>query len=171
MDRAEERLAHLPPLPQPFTAESLAAALAEQRGRAIIMRPLLAAGPGLPCGLWLAFPTWDLVCYAADGSALLREQIKLHELAHMICDHRGDLDDTALAAMLPGCSPRLVRRKLGAQRVSALGRTSYTNAQEQEAEMLATFIAERAAEEPLRADRLLISLADRRPPRRREETP
>ncbi len=165
MDRAERRLTQLPPLPSPFTAESFAEALAAQRGREIVMRPLTASGRDLPCGLWLAFPTYDLVCYADDGSPLLREQIKLHELSHMVCGHRGDLDDAALRAMLPGCSPGLIRRKLRAGNVRVMGRTSYSNAQEQEAEMLATFIAERAAEDPPRADRLLISLADRRPAR------
>ncbi len=166
MDRAEERLGHLPPLPSPFTAESFAEILAEQRGREIVMRPLSATGHDLPCGLWLAFATYDLVCYADEASPLLREQIKLHELSHMVCGHQGDLDDAALRAMVPGCSPRLIRRKLAARSVSVMGRTSYSNAQEQEAEMLATFIAERAAEGPP-ADRLLISLADRRPTRQK----
>ncbi|MGW1055182.1 hypothetical protein [Streptomyces sp. NPDC002521] len=63
-----------------------------------------------------------------------QEHIILHEVAHILWDHRISDQETlrALTTLLPGISPDLIRR--------LLARTNYTTGQEQEAELVASLI-------------------------------
>ncbi|WP_370094360.1 hypothetical protein [Streptacidiphilus sp. MAP12-20] len=126
-----------------------------------MLLPLGESNADLPCGQWFALEDCDLVCYDAHASPLLQEQIKLHELSHLLCGHRGVIDEAMLRRVLPNLSAGLIQRKLR-RRPVVMGRTSYNSGDEQEAEMLATLIAERAAAEPPRADQFLLNLTDLR---------
>jgi hypothetical protein len=60
--------------------------------------------------------------------------MKLHEWAHIVCDHQGHLSASAdwTRQLLPNLDPAVVRR--------VLGRRTYTVEEEAEAEMLASLI-------------------------------
>ncbi|MFJ8470950.1 regulator component [Kitasatospora sp. NPDC094011] len=135
--RCEQRLSGLS-LPTPFTVEGFRAALEQERGRRIVMEPLPALGPDLPCGLWIALPSIDVVYYEERTSPAHQDLIKLHELGHVLCGHTGTLELSRLTALLPDLTPELIAQLLGA------GRTGYHSAEEQEAEMIALLLADLA---------------------------
>ncbi|WP_280669268.1 MULTISPECIES: ParH-like protein [unclassified Kitasatospora] len=108
--------------------------MAEQRGRPIELLPI-SWKPGIPCGLLVATGSADYIVYASDTSPLHRQHILLHEVAHLLCGH-ADEADTASGELMPHLSADLVRR--------VLGRTVYSEPQEQEAELLASMIMNRA---------------------------
>jgi hypothetical protein len=138
--RCERRLDGVP-IPRPFNLDQLCEGVAGMRGR-----PLRRLGiPGLsstaPCGLWVSVPAADYIFFDPDTSQLHAEHIVLHELAHMLCGHSLTLDvaNSTLSRLLPDLDPSTV--------ALVLGRVSYTTAQEQEAELLASLIRARAARE------------------------
>ena len=122
-------------LPVPFDVHQLCRALAEQRQRPIVLRPLL--GRDGPCGLWVAGPSSDFIFYAADTSPLHQQHIILHELSHLLCGHRTlPLGEDELRALLfPDLHAQTVER--------VLQRAGYSTADEQEAELLASVILQR----------------------------
>ncbi|MFJ7906615.1 hypothetical protein [Kitasatospora sp. NPDC096204] len=133
--RCEQRLSGLS-LPDPFTVEGFRALLERERGRPIVLEPLPALGPDLPCGLWIALPSVDVVYYEPRTSPAHRDLIKLHELGHVLCGHTGTFELSRLSALLPDLTPELIAGLLGA------GRTGYHTAEEQEAEMIALLLAD-----------------------------
>ena len=134
--RCEQRLSQLP-LPEPFTVERFRQALQARRGRPLTIGAMPALEPGEPSGVWIGTETGDYVFVDERARPLHREHIVLHELAHIICDHKGApaMSDGDAAELLPSLSREMVAR--------VLGRTRYTQAEEQEAELLATMIAQR----------------------------
>jgi hypothetical protein len=134
-------------LPRPFDAEVFIAALAERRGRPIGVLPV-SVPSSAPCGLLVTTDRADYILYTADTTGFHRQHILLHEAAHLLCGHDlvAPADSAAARLLLPGLSPALVRR--------VLGRTAYSQPQEQEAELLASLILHRAqlegARPPLR---------------------
>ncbi|MFD8382459.1 ParH-like protein [Streptomyces sp. NPDC059679] len=127
-------------LPSPFDPAAFVALLAERRGRPIELLPVTVRH-SLPCGLLATTDRADYILYAADTTALHRQHIVLHETAHLLWGHDGTADPASLGLLTPHLSGSLVRR--------VLGRTVYTQPQEQEAEFLASLILQRA----LRNDR------------------
>lgn len=133
-------------VPDPFELDEFCRRIAERRGRPLRLVPLEGTlDAELPCGMWLGLDAVDLVFYEAGAAPILRTQIVLHEIAHMLLDHRtpvggpGDAEARALA--------RAADEELGlaTDRVlSLLARNGYSSAQESEAESLATLILERA---------------------------
>lgn len=127
-------------IPDPFDVDVLAARLAEQRGKPL--RFVSMSGPrgeSTPCALWIAFDDEDVICVEPATTSWHREQMIVHELAHMICRHVVALEpstDYTVQRLTPDLDPGLVRL--------VLGRTSYTTTQEREAETLATMIMGRA---------------------------
>lgn len=122
-------------LPDPFDLEEFLQVVAADRGRPIKVLPLAGEQlPTVPCGLWIAGETADWVLVEDSTSPLHRDHIVLHEVAHMICGHTTNLDHPSL--LLPHLDPERVR--------VVLGRTSYSNAQEREAEALASLLLSRA---------------------------
>lgn len=118
----------------PLDVEDLCAKLAAKRGRPIELVPYPLPVPG-PFGLWLATTHRDLVLYQVETTRGHQEHIILHEVGHIISEHPGDeTDDRALAEIAPTLPPETVRR--------ALRRTGYDDAQEHEAELVATVIKE-----------------------------
>ncbi|MGM1059969.1 ImmA/IrrE family metallo-endopeptidase [Saccharothrix sp. Mg75] len=131
-------------MPRPFTVEALCAEVARLRGRALHLHPLpFAAAPGVPCGLWVATRDADHVFHARGASALHQRNTILHEIGHVLCDHGLE---GGPAGLLTDLDPEVVRR--------VLGRTTYSTPQEEEAEMVAALLLERAG----------WSTADDRPP-------
>ncbi len=125
------------PLPEPFTVPDLVAAVADRRGRPIDIGTLPGGATAQTCGVWFQLVDRDVILVEENTSAFHRDHIVLHELGHMLCDHRGGDDGRAagvdaLARLLPDLSPDLVRRMLN--------RTAYTTDEEQEAELVASLI-------------------------------
>ena len=124
-------------LPRPFTLDRFCELIARRRGRALYLHPLPIRdlGGDLPCGAWLGTDAADHVFFAASTSRLHQQHIVLHEIAHMLCGHasRGDVPTELL---MPDLDPAMIRM--------ALRRGGYSDRQEQEAEMVACLIAERA---------------------------
>lgn len=118
-------------LPVPFSVKALCEQISRSRNRKLHLHPLpFAASPDLPCGVWIALDDSDHVFYANGASALHQQNIILHELGHLLCDHQTD------AALFGDLDPEVVRR--------ILMRTRYSTPQEEEAEMVAALILERA---------------------------
>jgi hypothetical protein len=124
-------------LPDPFTVDALCASLSHARGRPIRLVPL-PDRDGAPCGLWVSTAEVDWVFHQVATSPLHQDHIILHELAHMIFDHRTVRDRAGelQAQLLPDLDPQMV--------ATVLGRLPYSSEQEQEAEMLAGLIATHA---------------------------
>jgi hypothetical protein len=121
------------PLPDPFTVPGLVAVVAARRGRPIDIGTLPGGAAAQTCGVWFQLVDRDVILVEENTSAFHRDHIVLHELGHMLCEHRGGDDGiAALARLLPDLSPDLVRRMLN--------RTAYTTDEEQEAELVASLI-------------------------------
>lgn len=124
-------------MPDPFDVRALCDRIGQARGRPIHLLPL-ALPTGSPCGLWLSTSSAEYVVYEERTSPLHREHIVLHELGHLLCDHEAApvLGEDVSRLLLPNLDPRMVAR--------VLGRTHYTAEEEQEAEMIASMILQRA---------------------------
>ncbi|MGA3489749.1 hypothetical protein ACK8GG_17275 [Micromonosporaceae bacterium DT55] len=127
-------------IPAPFEPVAFIGALAHRRGRRVELVPM--PGGATQCGALVATDDADYLFYATSTTRLHREHILLHEVGHLLCGH---IDDRSLAALpdllLPNLSADLVRR--------VLGRSDYSAAQEQEAELVASMIAQRARRDPV----------------------
>ncbi|MGW1374726.1 regulator component [Streptomyces sp. NPDC002446] len=133
----EQRLRQLD-LPQRFDAEQLCEAVAQLRDRPIKLEPLPAhRGGNVPCGIWVATDDADWLFYEAGTSAHHQMHIVAHEISHILWDHPGTLSLSDNAHLVgDAVQPGDIRRMSG--------RTSYTTEHEREAEMLASFIVQRA---------------------------
>ncbi|CAL9461676.1 hypothetical protein SUDANB95_02635 [Actinosynnema sp. ALI-1.44] len=136
------------PAPAPFDARELCRQVAALRRRPIRLLPM--TGLDDVCGLWIATDTADLIFHESGTSPPHQDHIVLHELAHLLCDHRSasvtpaelsrvllpNLDpDVVRRVLLPNLDPDVVRR--------VLGRAGYTTEEEWEAETLASLIRQR----------------------------
>ncbi|RSO33517.1 hypothetical protein DMH15_21750 [Streptomyces sp. WAC 06725] len=94
-------------IPHPFDLQNFCASIAEQRGRPLFLLPLDGSpDPDFPCGMWIGLDTADLVFYEATATGILRVQIILHEISHMLLGHvapqlsgREDASEEELDAM------------------------------------------------------------------------
>ncbi|MFJ9469773.1 toxin [Streptomyces caniferus] len=129
-------------LPHACGIATLTEQLSADRGRPIQLVPV-ALGVRTPCGMWLATDTFDVIIVEAETSRLHQDHIIAHELAHMLCHHRDStgLDTATMRELLPHLDPRRVREMLG--------RTGYSTAEEQEAEIVASLILERVTRPPV----------------------
>ncbi|MFJ9952649.1 hypothetical protein [Kitasatospora sp. NPDC091207] len=102
----------------------------------------------------------DYIGYAVDTTALHQQHIVLHEIGHLLCGHTGStgvaggtggtggtggvggvgLSTTVSRALAPRLPEELVRR--------VLGRSVYTERQEQEAELVASLALHRVLQRP-----------------------
>lgn len=125
-------------IPHPFDIAELCRQLGAARGREI---RLLAAPlpPESPCGLWVSTDRADYVFYEERTSQLHREHIVLHEIGHLLCDHEATpvADEEASRLVMPSLDPGMVNRMLG--------RTHYSGVEEQQAELIASLIREKAS--------------------------
>jgi hypothetical protein len=138
----------------PFDVAAMCARLAAHRGRPIILTAHPFPVPG-PFGIWLSTSRADHIMYQEQTTPPHQVHIILHEIGHMIADHRSDAeDDELLRALYPSLDPEVVRRMLR--------RTSYDSTQEYEAETVATIILEWASVLDPLASRLPLSPAGQR---------
>lgn len=122
-----------------FDFEALLDLAARRRGRPLhlISRSL----PLGPCGMWIVTRECDYVFFEHSTSPLHHRQIILHELAHVLCNHGGSGPNlTVFAALLPHLRGAAIQR--------VLGRSSYSDHEEQEAEVLATLLLQHVAALP-----------------------
>jgi hypothetical protein len=120
-------------VPHPFAIDTLCARIAGDRGRPLRLLPLpQPAGPGQPCGMWIATDAADYIFHARGTSPLHQQNIVLHEIGHMLCEHSGP--DTGAAPLLTLLDPAMVQR--------VLARSRYSTPQEEEAELAAALILE-----------------------------
>lgn len=129
--RCEQRVRAMQ-IPRPFDLVTFCAHVERLRGRRLELKPMPGLSATAPCGMWLSLADADYVLYEPNTSKLHSEHIVLHEIAHMLCDHRLSMDASVLTKLLPSLNPAIVSR--------VLGRVNYATVQEQEAEMLATLI-------------------------------
>ena len=121
----------------PLDVAQLCRQVGEERGREIRLLAHPIPVPG-PFGVWVATNTVDYILYQSETTKSHQDHIILHELGHMLADHDSDeQDDDLLRDLYPDLSPEAVRR--------ALRRTSYDDAHEREAELVASIILEWAA--------------------------
>jgi hypothetical protein len=125
-------------IPLPFDAHELCARLAARRGRPIRLLPL-SLPTDSPCGLWVSANETDYIIYEQATSRLHQEHIILHEVGHLISDHRSAplLDDETSRLLFPNLDPSTIQR--------ILGRTHYSALEEQQAEMIASLILQQAS--------------------------
>jgi hypothetical protein len=125
-------------LPDPFSVPALCDSISAQRGRTLYLHPLDKPEGVLdmPCGMWVATDVADHVFFEQQTSQFHQEHIILHELGHMICGH-------TIAMLGDDFDPSETGGEVVQQ---ALLRASYNTEQEQEAELVATLILERARE-------------------------
>lgn len=157
-------------VPRPFQLEEFCAGIARERGRPLRLVALAnAAGADLPCGLWVGLDSADLIFYEAGAAPILKAQIVLHEVSHMLLGHvspegtsvaefaelvdqlrlaeRAEAEAAARAERAAAVDRAARDAELGlvTDRVLALlARSGYSSCQEADAESLATLILERA---------------------------
>lgn len=124
----------------PFDLVDFCRALGDQRGRPLRVAPHpMPAASGLPCGVWVELPDEDVIFVEPRTTPTHQEHIGLHEIAHIVCGHRGAASTGPgyVERLLPNLDPAVVSR--------VLGRASYGPEEEQEAEYMATLLGERLA--------------------------
>jgi len=121
----------------PLDLAELCTRLADHRGKPIHLAAFPFPVPG-SFGVWLATSRADHIFYQQETSRAHPIHIALHEIGHLLADHRSNEQDDDLIRMLyPGPSPETLR--------SALRRTSYGTEQETAAETVATIILQWAS--------------------------
>ncbi|MGV2921175.1 hypothetical protein [Streptomyces alfalfae] len=121
----------------PLRVRELCRLLGEHRGRPIRLVPYSLPVPG-PSGLWIATGKTDYIVFQSETSKAHQDHIILHEIGHMMAGHQSPAAGADLwRTMLPDISPSVI--------TSMLGRTSYDEDREREAELVATIILEWAS--------------------------
>jgi hypothetical protein len=120
-------------IPDPFDLDSLCLHLGAQRARPIVLMPTAMVFGNL-CGLWLATARADYVFYEEDTTRLHQQHIVCHEVGHILRQHSASrtLDADIARALTAAVEPGDVQR--------VLGRDTYNDDQEYEAELIATLI-------------------------------
>lgn len=125
-------------VPSPFQLGEFCRSLGESRGKPITLLPTPMVFGNL-CGLWLGTAKADYVFYEENTSRLHQQHIVCHELGHILCEHpvKKTLGADIASALTPVVEPGEVQR--------VLGRETYSDDQEFEAELIATAILQRAS--------------------------
>lgn len=123
-------------LPDPVTLGSIQQHLEKLRGRKITIQPMKSAPTDKVCGLWFGLDDMDLILHAPAVTVVHRQQIILHEFAHMILRHRQEVVSRELTKVFfPDLAPDRV--------VKALKRSDFLDEFEVTAELLADRLAAR----------------------------
>ena len=115
-----------------FTLDGFARWLAKRRGRPIVFVPW-EMPPNLS-GAWVASDGQDYIFFDQDTQPIHQTHIKLHEMAHILCDHPTVRVEPEQALFHPTVADSSVSK--------ALLRSTHSDQEEQEAETLATLIQE-----------------------------
>lgn len=122
-------------LPEKLTLDELQGILEDDRGKSIIIRQVKSLGSDQLSGLWLSMPDTELILHA-ETSPIHRQQIILHEFAHMILGHDELMQDSKyVRALLPDLDNAMVTK--------ALARCDHMDEFEVAAETLADMLAAR----------------------------
>jgi len=123
-------------IPEPFDFQTFVDILGAERNRPIELIPAITE-PGTPCGLLASTQRADYIFYAANTTSLHQLHIQCHELAHLLRHHTGTAVVEAEVAhlLMPSLPVSVIER--------VLGRTVYSDAEEHDAELLASLIMQR----------------------------
>jgi hypothetical protein len=137
--RVRAVLQHVP-LPQPWSMNAWVDRLESWRGREIDLVPV-SYRPGQASGAWQARQDYDLIAYTAHTSALHQDHIIAHEIAHMLCAHKGTclMSESEAAAVAPD---------LSAQTLAHIIARVTTSSDEYEAELIAVLLMSEATTAP-----------------------
>ncbi|HEX9228801.1 MAG TPA: hypothetical protein VF885_19545 [Arthrobacter sp.] len=123
-------------LADPVSLGSIHRHLETLRSRRIIIKPMKDTPTDKVCGLWFGLDDVDLILHAASSSEVHRQQIILHEFAHMILRHDQEIISAEFAGtFFPDLDPERV--------VRALKRSDFMDEFEVTAEILADRLAAR----------------------------
>jgi hypothetical protein len=123
-------------LTEPVTLQSTHRHLERLRGRKIIIQPMDNTPTDKVCGLWFGVDDLDLILHATGASEVHRQQIVLHEFAHMILRHeQEEVSPEYTRAFFPDLDPDRV--------LKALKRSDFMDEFEVAAELLADRLAAR----------------------------
>jgi len=139
--RSYEAIVRSVQVPIPFNLSKFCTRVALSRGRSLRLHPIQVESLAGFCGLYVEMDHIDHVYFPTHTSPIHQQHIVLHELAHLLCGHRGSrptwtMPDGLVGKLFPNLDPRLVR--------AALGRSRYADPEEREAETVASLILERA---------------------------
>jgi hypothetical protein len=150
--RCEELVESLD-IPAPSSVEDLCCSLSRRRNRPINLLPLKLPKDG-PCGLWVSVKNADYIVYQQQTTPMHRAHIIAHEIGHILREHNPASTSHTLSIpriLLPNLSPKIIQRVRTIEKV--LGRTQYSLLEEQEAEIIASFIMLKVASIPAVVDR------------------
>ncbi len=123
-------------IPRPWDLQEFCERLARQRGRDLALTPVPQMEGTLDItGAWLALEDYDVVFFHPNTSPWHREQIVLHECAHMVSGHVPSIHTAD--GLIAEC---LVAHFTPAAVAKVLLRSRYDAPIEQEAEVLAGLI-------------------------------
>lgn len=123
------------PLTPPWTVEEFVGWLSDHKGKRVTLRQRSAvASQTLKCGTLYVMKDELTIMYSAQHSRRHQRQQIFHEIAHVLCDHRGnDVYDVPASALTDGIDT--------AKLLETLHRGSFGTATEAEAELLGTQLA------------------------------
>jgi hypothetical protein len=127
-------------IPWPFDLTALCVRVGEQRGKPVV----LMATPmslGSLCGMWMGTAKADYVFYEQDTTQLHQQHIVFHELGHILRRHapKQVLGTDIARDLAPGVETGDIQR--------VLGRDTYDDRDEYEAELIATLLLQRIGEQ------------------------
>jgi hypothetical protein len=133
--RVDDLLGHIG-VPCPWDTNEFLDRLERHRGRDIDLCAITWV-PGDSCGAWQQHPDHDVIAYVENTSHFHQDHIILHEVGHMISQHRGRcvLSHEQAQHIAPDLAPAAFAHLLG---------PSSAQAEEHEAEMIAALIHQRA---------------------------
>ena len=137
--RVDDLLSHTG-LPCPWDINQFLDRLEHHRGRDIDLCAVTWSA-GDSCGAWEQRHDHDVIAYAENTSGFHQDHIILHEVGHMISNHRGRcvLSQEQAHRIAPDLAPAALAHLLD---------RSGAQAEEQEAEMIAALIHQRARVRP-----------------------
>lgn len=123
-------------LREPVSLGSIHRHLESERNRQIVIKPIDNTPTDKVCGLWFGLDDMDLILHAQAASEVHRQQIVLHEFAHMILRHdQEEVTHDYARVFFPDVDPERV--------ITALKRTDFFDEFEVTAELLADRLAAR----------------------------
>lgn len=137
--RVDDLLQHVG-VPQPWDINEFLDRLERHRGRAIDLCAISSTAGG-SSGAWRQRADHDVIAYATNTSGFHQDHIILHEIGHMISQHRGHcvLSEDEAQRIAPDLAPAAFAHLLD---------RSNAEAEEHEAEMIASLIHRQVGERP-----------------------
>ncbi|WP_460304885.1 hypothetical protein [Actinocorallia aurea] len=132
-------------VPDPWDFEVFCSLLQKRRGRPLRVLATLPTGVGSPYGLYISTDGADHVFTVEGSTRYHREHIALHEIGHLLFEHKdsGMGVEELASLLLPSLDPALVRK--------VLGRSAYSDHQEEQAEYFASLVLARVRERRMAA--------------------